>query len=135
MLTDCIFCKIIAKDIPNYTVYENDAVLAFLDIHLYAKGHIVVIPKRHAETIFDVTDEEMKQLSLGMKRTMERIKSVLHPDGFNTGWNDGGAAGQVVPHLHIHIFPRWTGDGGGSMHSIVKNAGNTSVSDVAKLFL
>lgn len=134
MLTDCIFCKIVGKEVPNYTVYEDDGVLAFLDIHPHAKGHTVVIPKRHAETVFDMTDDEMKAVSLGMKRVMERIKSVLNPDGFNTGWNDGKAAGQVVPHVHIHVFPRWTADGGGSMHSIVKNPGDMSVADIAKLF-
>jgi histidine triad (HIT) family protein len=135
MVTDCIFCKIIAKDVPNHTVYEDEQVLAFLDIHPHAKGHTVVIPKRHAETTFEMTDEEMQALSLGMKRAMERIKAVLHPDGFNTGWNDGEAAGQVVPHVHIHIFPRWFTDGGGSMHSIVKNPGDTAVGDLAALFV
>lgn len=135
MVTDCIFCKIVAKEVPNYTVYEDDTILAFLDIHPHAKGHTVVIPKRHAETVFDMTDDEMKAISLAMKRVMERIKQALNPDGFNTGWNDGKAAGQVVPHVHIHVFPRWVGDGGGSMHSIVKHPGDTSVSEVATLFL
>lgn len=134
MVTDCIFCKIVAKEVPNYTVYEDDDILAFLDIHPHAKGHTVVIPKRHAETVFDMTDDEMQAVSLGMKRVMERIKSVLNPNGFNTGWNDGNAAGQVVPHVHIHVFPRWQTDGGGSMHSIVKNPGDQPVSEIAKLF-
>jgi histidine triad (HIT) family protein len=134
MITDCIFCKIVAKEIPNYTIYENDRVLAFLDIHPHAKGHTVVIPKRHAETVFELDDAEVEALSLGMKRAMERIKNVLKPDGFNTGWNDGTAAGQVVPHVHIHIFPRWRTDGGGSMHSIIRNPGGVTPADIAKLF-
>lgn len=133
MVTDCIFCKIVAKEVPNHTVYEDDRILAFLDIHPHAKGHTVVIPKRHAETVFDMTDDEMKAVSIGMKRVMERIKKVLNPDGFNTGWNDGKAAGQVVSHVHIHVFPRWTTDGGGSMHSIIKNPGDMTPSEIAKL--
>ena len=65
---------------------------------------------------------------------MQKLKMKLKPDGFNVGWNDGEVAGQVVPHLHIHIFPRYKGDGGGSVHSIVNNPGRMSVQEVAKLF-
>jgi len=65
---------------------------------------------------------------------MEKIQAVLKPDGFNVGWNQSPAGGQVVPHLHIHIMPRYEGDGGGSMHSIVNNPGSVSVGEVARLF-
>ena len=134
-MSDCIFCKILNKEVPNYTVYEDENVLAFLDIFPHAKGHTVVIPKHHVETCFDLTDFETEKLFLGIRKTMERIDSVLKPDGYNVGWNQKEAGGQVVPHLHIHIFPRYNGDGGGSMHSIVKKIDNPNVSDLAKLFL
>ncbi|MFH1947254.1 MAG: HIT family protein [Candidatus Magasanikbacteria bacterium] len=134
-MTDCIFCKIIKGEIPNYTVYEDEKVLAFLDIHPHAKGHTVVIPKVHAENYFDLNEDLLEHLSLGIKRTMEKIDKVLNPDGYNVGWNQGEVAGQAVPHLHIHIMPRWEGDGGGSMHSIVNNAGDKSVEEVNKLFI
>jgi histidine triad (HIT) family protein len=65
---------------------------------------------------------------------MNRVQNVLHPDGFNVGWNHNSVAGQVVPHLHVHIFPRYQGDEGGSMHSIIKNPGTKTVEEVAALF-
>ena len=134
-MSDCIFCKILAKQVPNHTVYEDDFVLAFLDIFPHAKGHTVVIPKNHKNNFFEFNDEEAKALILGVKKTMERIDKVLQPEGFNVGWNEKPAGGQVVPHLHVHIFPRYTGDGGGSVHSIIKNPGDLSVEEIAKLFL
>ncbi len=132
--SDCIFCKIVAKQIPNYTVYEDDDVLAFLDIFPHAKGHTVVIPKQHYVYYNELPAETVSKLAVSVQKTMTRIKEVLSPDAFNVGWNDGKVAGQVVPHLHIHIFPRWEGDGGTSVHAIIKNSGNKSVEDLAELF-
>src|SRR3989338_3000338 len=134
-MENCIFCKIIKGEIPNYTVYDDDKTLAFLDIAPRSPGHTVVIPKSHVEKVADLSDEAAKALLPAVKKTAAKIEAALKPDGFNIGWNDGAAAGQVVPHLHIHILPRWTGDGGGNMHSIVNNAGKESVEDVAKLFV
>jgi histidine triad (HIT) family protein len=134
-MSDCLFCKILNKEIPNYTVYEDENVLAFLDIFPHAKGHTVVIPKRHAETYFDLSAEESAQLALGVRKAMDKIETVLKPDGYNVGWNQSEAGGQVVPHLHIHIFPRYNGDKGGSVHSIVKKIENPNVAELAKLFL
>lgn len=133
-MENCIFCKITKGEIPNYTVYEDEKVLAFLDIHPHAKGHTVIIPKVHAENYFDLNEDLLEHLSLGVKRTMEKIDKVLNPDGYNVGWNHGAVAGQVVPHLHIHIMPRWEGDGGGSMHSVISDDGGISVEEVSKLF-
>lgn len=134
-MNDCIFCRIVKKEVPNYTVYEEDGILAFLDIHPHAKGHTVVIPKVHAETIVDLDEHQAGRLVEGVKRSMMRITEVLCPDGFTAGWNHGAAGGQAVPHVHVHILPRWHGDGGGSMHSILKNPGDMSVAEVAKLFV
>jgi len=134
MSTMCIFCRIGKREIPSDIVYEDKETLAFLDIKPHAKGHTVVIPKTHAETLFDLPEGKINAFFLGVKKTMESIKNVLQPDGFNVGWNQNAAAGQVVPHLHVHIFPRYRGDGGGSMHSIITSAGMGSVADVAALF-
>ncbi len=134
-MLNCIFCKIIAGDIPNYTVYQDDHCLAFLDIHPVTKGHVVVIPKVHAETLLDLNGEITKEFFLGVKRALDRIEKVLSPDGFNVGWNHGDAGGQAVKHLHVHILPRWNGDGGGNMHSIVKKESDVSVEDLAHLFV
>ena len=131
---DCIFCKIAKQEIPAHKVYEDDHSFGFLDIKPHTKGHTVVVPKKHAEIVFDLEDESYQQLMLSVKKAMQRIKEVLNPDGFNIGWNHNTAGGQVVPHLHVHIFPRYNGDGGGSMHSINSNPGNLEVDEVAKLF-
>lgn len=131
---DCLFCKIAGGEIPSYKVYEDDYALAFLDIHPHAKGHTVVIPKRHASAISEMNAEEWSALMLSVKRAADRVEKVLRPDGMNIGINDRSAAGQVVPHVHWHIFPRWEGDGGGSVHSIVRNPGDVVVEEVAKMF-
>ena len=133
-MSDCIFCKIIKGEVPNHMVYEDGNVLAFLDIFPHAKGHTVVIPKQHIETYLDLSENELVKLSVGVKKAMEKIQAVLKPDGYNIGWNQKSAGGQVVPHLHIHIFPRYEGDGGGSVHSIAKKW-DGDVGEIAKLFL
>lgn len=131
---DCIFCKIISGNVPNYTVYENENVLAFLDIFPHAKGHTVVVPKKHIETIFDLNEQETADFFTGVKKAVEKVEVILRPNGYNIGWNQCEAGGQVVPHLHVHIFPRYQNDGGGSMHSIIKNSGDASPKDLAPLF-
>lgn len=133
-MADCIFCKIVAKEIPNHTVFEDKSVLAFLDIHPLAKGHTVIVPKWHAETLFDLSVQQLTDFFAGVRNAMQRARSVLRPDGFNVGLNHGNAGGQAVPHLHMHIIPRWVGDGGGSMHSIVCSSSDEPVAAVAQLF-
>lgn len=133
-MTECIFCKIVTGEVPSHKVYEDEDFLAFLDAFPHAKGHTVVIPKEHAETVFDLAKEKTKGLMLAVKETMQKIQEILKPDAFNVGWNQKEVAGQVVPHLHIHIIPRYEGDGGGSMHSIIKNPGDLDVEEVGRLF-
>ncbi len=131
---DCIFCKIINKEIPNYTVYEDDKVLAFLDIFPHAEGHTVVIPKVHVHDLIEVGDELIASLFVAVKKVQGKLQASLQTDGFNVGWNHGEAGGQAVPHLHIHILPRYKNDGGGSIHTISKKIENPDVKAVfAKL--
>ncbi|MBI2661998.1 HIT family protein [Candidatus Woesearchaeota archaeon] len=133
-MLDCIFCKIVKGDIPAYKVYEDAKVLAFLDVKPHTKGHTVVVPKNHAVRIFDLDDKEAGELFVSVRKVMDLLDKKLNPDGFNVGWNHNTAGGQVVPHLHVHIMPRYINDGGGSMHSIIKNPGKISVEEVAQLF-
>jgi len=130
----CVFCKIVRGEIPNYTVYEDEQVLAFLDIFPAAKGHTVVIPKVHASRLFDLNEKGYSALMHGVRITAEKIETVLSPGGLNIGINDGAAAGQSVSHVHMHIIPRYEGDVGGSMHSIVKQPGDESVEDLYARF-
>lgn len=118
---DCIFCKIADKEMDSHSVYEDDKTMAFLDINPVAKGHTVVIPKIHAEYITDLNEEEVKHLFTSAQEVMSLIDKKLKPDGFNVGFNHRSTAGQAVPHLHVHVIPRYEGDGGGSMHSIVRH--------------
>ena len=127
---DCIFCRILNKEIPNFTVYEDNNVLAFLDIFPCATGHTVVIPKKHFESLWDMNTENFQALSAGLRATAERIEARLKPDGMNIGINEGKIAGQAVPHVHWHIIPRYQDDGGGSMHSIIKNPGTKTPKEI-----
>lgn len=131
---DCLFCKIVSGEIPCYKVYEDDFVLAFLDIFPHTKGHTVVIPKKHFTAIDEFNGVEWQNFSLGLYSTMHRVNKILKPEGYNVGVNDRPAAGQVVPHVHWHIFPRWSNDGGGSFHSIIKTKEKIDVAELAKLF-
>lgn len=133
-MDSCIFCKIGKKEIFSHIIYEDKDSLAFLDVKPHAKGHTVVISKKHAETVFDIGEREYHELMKDVLMAMKLIQKVLNPDGFNVGWNHNTAAGQVVPHLHIHIFPRYSDDGGGSVHSIVRNPGDSTVEEVARMF-
>jgi histidine triad (HIT) family protein len=130
----CIFCKIIAGEIPCNKVYEDDSSLAFLDNNPRAKGHTLVIPKVHRENIDEITDEELSHVMLATKKTIKKISEKLQPGGYNVGWNDKAIGGQEVPHMHVHILPRYEDDGGTNMHAIVNNSGDLSVEDVTKLF-
>ena len=130
----CIFCKIIQKDIPAHVVHESDSTISFLDIHPCTKGHTVVIPKTHLSSIEDAGEHVLSTLLSGVQETVAILRKVLSPDAFSIGWNNGKEAGQVVPHLHVHILPRWKGDGGGSMHSIVQKDSVGTIEELAALF-
>lgn len=131
---NCLFCKIIKKEIPCHQIYEDENNLAFLDITPHAKGHTVVISKIHASNLLDLEDNKLQSLILAVKKTTQLLKEKLNPDGFTIGINHGEVSGQTIPHLHIHLFPRYHQDGGGSVHSIIKNPGDKSVEEIAELF-
>lgn len=131
---ETIFHKILAGEIPNYTVYEDDHVLAFLSIQPSTKGHTIVIPKKYdAASLFDLPPEAYTAYMTGIAETLKRIESVLSPDGYNIGWNVKPAGGQSIDYIHCHIMPRWEGDGDGNMHTIVDSFSG-DVADVAALF-
>lgn len=110
-MENCIFCKIVNKQIPSSVVYEDDNFMAFLDISPANKGHALVIPKKHYETYIDLPDNVLKELSVVTKKVAEAINKSLNPDGLNIFMNNKQAAGQIVPHAHFHIVPRFNGDG------------------------
>lgn len=108
---DCLFCKIVNKEIPCTKVYEDDKVLAFMDINPMSEGHLLVIPKNHGATILDLPEEDFLAVMAVAKKIAQAVDKALKPDGINILQLNGEAANQVVPHLHVHIVPRWDGDG------------------------
>ena len=110
MKNDCVFCAIAAGEIPSFKIYEDDLVLAYLDINPFAKGHTLVIPKEHSKGLLDTDDETLAAVISRVKKVAAHVAASLGCDGFNILQNNGEAAGQTVRHLHFHIVPRWTGD-------------------------
>jgi histidine triad (HIT) family protein len=109
-MDDCIFCKIVKGQIPSSKVYEDDKTLAFLDIMPANKGHVLVIPKKHYETILDITNEDLINLTNTLKKVSEMVYKGLNSEGFNIINNNYKVSGQVVPHIHFHIIPRYSDD-------------------------
>ena len=110
-MNNCIFCKIVAKEIPATVVYEDDEVLAFMDIGPIIKGHALVIPKNHYDPITQTPDEIIAKLHITAKKIAAAQMNAFEADGVNILQNNGKAAGQEVEHIHVHVIPRFDGDG------------------------
>jgi histidine triad (HIT) family protein len=107
---DCIFCQVLAGDIPSEKVYEDDHAIAVMDINPWTRGHIVVFPRKHAENVFEIEDDELQRVSLAVKRVAGLVREGLDPDGVNLLQSNGRAAWQTIFHLHFHVIPRYDGD-------------------------
>lgn len=108
---ECVFCRIISGDIPSYKIYEDDNVMAFLDIAPVSPGHALIIPKKHIANMEEMDDEVLHQVMYVVKKVGKAIKDGLGVEGYNIILNNGKVAGQVVNHFHFHIIPRKDGDG------------------------
>lgn len=108
---NCIFCQIRDGGIPSTRVYEDTLTLAFMDINPLNEGHLLVIPKAHAETIYDMSPPDLAAVLTTAKKMADAIRQALHSEGLNLYQANGAAASQVVPHFHLHLIPRWKGDG------------------------
>ncbi|MHC4697971.1 MAG: HIT family protein [Planctomycetota bacterium] len=103
---DCIFCKVVAGEIPASVIFENESVVAFLDIGPLAEGHVLIIPRAHHAKLSDLSAPECAQLGSVLPKVARALLEVTGADGFNLLVNEGRAAGQLVPHVHIHLIPR-----------------------------
>jgi histidine triad (HIT) family protein len=112
-MADCIFCKIAAGVIPSERIYEDGLVFAFMDINPVAKGHVLVIPKRHSTDVAAMTDDEIAAVARALRRIAPAARAAVHAEGFNILNNAGHVAGQAVDHVHFHIIPRSADDGRG----------------------
>lgn len=107
-MNDCVFCKIIEGETPSHKVYEDENTIAFLDVNPTSKGHTLVVPKKHVETIDEASD--MSYMWDSLVKVSNAVKDAFDPEGLNISQNNGEAAGQEVMHMHFHITPRYTGD-------------------------
>jgi len=111
MEAQCIFCKIVKGEIPSYKVYEDERVLAFLDINPIAQGHTLIIPKRHAGKIYELSDEELNAFFVAVAKIAPAVEKAANTNALNYLINQGREAGQIMPHFHMHITPRREKDG------------------------
>jgi histidine triad (HIT) family protein len=107
----CIFCKIIAGEIPSTKVFEDESVLAFLDIGPLSEGHTLLIPKEHAATLDELSADACCSLIRQLPSLCRAVSGAVEAAGYNVLINNGRAAGQLVDHVHFHIIPRQRGDG------------------------
>jgi histidine triad (HIT) family protein len=113
----CVFCDILAGDVPASVVHEDERTMTFLDVRPVAPGHLLVIPRRHAASLVELDPEDGAQLfRVGMRAAAALRASTLPADGVNFYLTDGEAAGQTVFHVHLHVIPRREGDGLGFEH-------------------
>lgn len=110
-MTDCLFCKIAAGEIPADKVYEDEEVLAFLDIKPVNPGHTLIVPKAHFNRLSELSDDLAAKLLLTAKKIAPAILAATGATDFNLTVNQGPQAGQVVEHFHWHLMPRLAGDG------------------------
>ncbi len=110
-MENCIFCKIIAGEIPCNKVYEDENSFAFLDVNPINPGHTLLIPKEHHENLHEMPDQLLEKITPVVKKIATAIKTGVSASGINIGQNNGKSAGQVIFHYHIHIIPRFDNDG------------------------
>ena len=127
-----MFCKFAQHEIPVEVVYEDAKTFAFLDNHPRSLGHALVISKCHASNIVTLPQGEVAFLFEAVQRVTTALERAFVPSGFTIGINHGSISGQTIDHLHVHIIPRYTGDGGGSIHSVVDFPPKESLAEVLK---
>lgn len=108
---DCLFCKIIAGEIPADKVFEDEDFVAIIDIKPVNLGHVLLIPKRHYRNLLDLPADILSKLGPHLQKLAIAVKQATGADGVNIGMNNEGAAGQLIFHQHSHIMPRFTNDG------------------------
>jgi len=111
MMEDCIFCKLANGVFPTNSIYEDDLFNVILDVGPATKGHALILPKEHAENLFDLPEETASAAMILAKKLGKRIVDRLGADGLNVVQNNGEAAGQTVKHFHLHLIPRYKNDG------------------------
>lgn len=129
-MKDCIFCKIAQGKIESEKIRETENVISFLDVNPRSPGHSLVVPKKHVANMSELEKDlacEIMEVSIEVEKL---LKKSLNPDAFTIGINDGKAAGQEIPHVHVNIIPRFEDDKGKAIHSVVNNPPEKEVSEI-----
>ena len=132
---NCIFCKIINGEIPCYKVYEDDKVLAFLDISQASKGHTLIVPKTHFANMLECDEETVAYMYKIANKLGNQIVNSLGAKGMNILTNINEVAGQTVKHFHIHLLPRYNDEDGVKIDFISSNPSKEDLESVLNLFI
>jgi histidine triad (HIT) family protein len=108
---NCIFCKIVAGEIPSHKIDDDDKTLAFMDVNPWTRGHALVIPKEHSRNIYDIDPADLAAATATAQRVAQRLRERLGAEGINLLMSSEPVAMQTVFHTHVHVIPRYTGDG------------------------
>jgi len=127
---DCLFCNIISKKQDAHVIFEDDLHIAIMDKYPIQKGHSLVMPKIHREKIIDMSDDEVGKLFSRVPTIARGIIAATGADGFNLGQNNGRSANQIIPHVHVHIIPRYNKVGNLWTRRMITN--DTDLDDLAK---
>ncbi len=127
---NCIFCKIVKNEVPSLSVYEDKDTLAFMELNPSAPGHIMVIHKKHGYSILEYIEKELGKLMKSTQVVVGKLEKALKTDSITIGINHHEKRG--VPHLHVHLIPRWENDKGGIIQSIVHNPPKQSREEIAE---
>jgi histidine triad (HIT) family protein len=110
MASDCLFCGIVAGDVPAQIVDSDDHTVAFMDINPATPGHALVVPRAHSADLIEVSDEDLERTTVAARRLAKRMRAALEPAGFNILNSCGSAAWQTIYHFHLHVIPRYEDD-------------------------
>ena len=130
---ECIFCKIALKKIPTNIIIENDKAMAFLDAYPLSKGHTLVIPKDHYSKIQELDENSSQSLFNVLWKITNPIEKAMGVNSSTIAIHNGREAGQEIPHVHIHVIPRESGDGAGPVHSMFRNKPDVRSFDMSSL--
>ena len=129
-MDNCIFCKLVKKQVPANVVFENQDVVSFLELNQSVEGHVMVTLKKHGRSIIDYDEGELGKLMTGVKEVAKKVQTALNADSLTIGINHLEKKG--VPHLHVHIIPRFENDKGGIIQSIVSGEIKNSREQIAQ---
>jgi len=126
----CIFCRIVAGEIPAEVIAREQDAIAFLDVQPLADGHTLVVPRAHVPTVEALDDAAADGVFRLVRRLADPVRRALDAAGTTIGINNGDATGQTIEHVHVHIVPRWPNDGAGSVHTIFPRRTSRALADV-----